>query len=206
LETKIIVGIIDDNPTLSEGLRLFMEDKGFSCQFAVNSKLQFQAEIENQAVDVVLADVIMPDVVGLELFEWLAEKYPATPVIVYSNIRNIQLINELFRFESVHALVSKNEPLLVLPDAIRQVVLEKKKIFPDEYAHLSPQAISLKLTEREIQVLKLMAKGESSKAIGEQLGISENTILFHKKKLFQLFNTSNIYHLIVEAKECGFLN
>lgn len=197
---------MDDNPSMSEGLRYYMDENNMNCVFAVNSKLLFLEELDKHLVDVVLVDVIMPDVIGLELFETLNEKHPFTPVIVYSNVRNIQLINDLFRINNVHALVPKNAPLERLNTVIDDVVNHKKKVLPDEFLNLNQQEITLKLTDREIQVLKLLAKGHSSKVIGEELDISENTVLFHKKKLFATFNTSNIYHLIVEAKECGFLN
>lgn len=206
LEGKIKIGIVDDNPSLSEGLQLFLEENDVQVLFAVNSKTPFFEALENHDVDLVLVDVIMPDVVGLELFEKLNEKHSRLPVIVYSNIRNIQLINDLFRLENTFALVSKSEPLTLLLETIHSIFTDKKRRFPDEYLNLNHKDISLKLTEREIQVLKRMAEGLSSKAIGDQLSISENTVLFHKKKLFTVFNTSNIYHLIVEAKECGFLN
>jgi DNA-binding NarL/FixJ family response regulator len=203
---KIKIGIIDDNPSLSEGVRLFLEDKGIDCAFAVNTKHAFFSALENQLVDILVADVIMPDVVGTELFETLKDKHPSVPTIVYSNIRNIQLINELFRIENVFALVGKTEPLHKLHTVVEQVHTTKERILPDEFLDLNTNKLTLKLTEREIEVLRLMAEGHSSKSIGELLKLSENTVLFHKKKLFTTFNTSNIYHLIVEAKECGFLN
>lgn len=191
---------------MSEGLRFYLDENNMNCIFAVNSKLLFLEELEKHIVDVVLVDVIMPDVVGLELFEILNKQHPFTPVIVYSNVRNIQMINDLFRLNSVHALVPKNAPLEQLNTVINEVVNNKIKILPDEFLNLNQPEISLKLTDREIQVLQLLAKGHSSKVIGDELNITENTVLFHKKKLFNTFNTSNIYHLIVEAKECGFLN
>lgn len=206
MERKIKVGIVDDNPSLTEGLTYFLEDNNLACAFAVNSKIQFFEEMDKHLVDVVLVDVIMPNVVGLDLFEYLQEQHPQTPVIVYSNIRNIQLINDLFRIPSVRGMVAKNENLNVVLERITQVVVEEKKVFPKELLNTNEGEISLKLSERELEVLYLLAEGLSSKTIGEKLDISENTVLYHRKKLFKVFNTSNLYHLIVEAKECGFLS
>ena len=205
MERKIKVGIIDDNPSLSEGLKFFFKDTNIECVFSCNSKESFLENLNHHIVDLVLVDVIMPDVVGLELFVSLNEKHPFLPVLVYSNIRNIQLINDLFRLKNIYGLVSKSDELTKLNEMITAIATEKNRVFPDEFLNLDKEGISMKLSERELEVLDLLSKGLSSKVIGDQLEISENTVLFHRKNLFKTFNTSNVYHLIVEAKECGFL-
>lgn len=205
MEKSIKVGIIDDNPSITGGLKYFFEENNLNCIFSANSKTSFLDKLDEHILDVVIVDVIMPDVVGLDLFETLLVKHPFLPVIVYSNIRNVQIINDLFRLKNVFGIVSKNEEMNVLHETILKVVNEKKRIFPDEYLNLNVDGISLKLSDREMEVLNLLSEGSSSKVISEKLNISENTVLFHRKKLFNVFNTSNVYHLIVEAKECGFL-
>ena len=64
---------------------------------------------------------------------------------------------------------------------------------------------SIHLSEREIHILLLISYGMSSAHIGERLFVSENTVEYHRKKLFRKFSVHNSAHLVGEAYRCGVL-
>lgn len=64
---------------------------------------------------------------------------------------------------------------------------------------------TIHLSERELHILLLISYGMSSALIGERLFVSENTVEYHRKKLFQKFSVHNSAHLVGEAYRCGVL-
>jgi DNA-binding NarL/FixJ family response regulator len=166
--------------------------------------------------DLVLMDIDMPVMNGLEATKKIKEKHPEIKVIILSMHNEGSLVKKLISC-GADGYILKNSDREELISAI-QKVNKGSKYFSHEVtlslAELDSNASSdpgkdsfiHDLTEREIEILKLIAEGYSNKEIGEQLFISYRTVDTHRTNLMKKIGVNNIAGLIRYAIKRGFIN
>ena len=200
------IAIFDDHPVLSMGLQSFLEmEGGFHVKVIAETLEELMEALEDEPVDVLIADVVAPGVEGLTLFKTMHTRFPNIKVIAYTTLSNNSLIKQLLLL-GVKAYVHKRES----PERLRAAVLavlEGKTALPEKYRHLAgikPELNApVSLTQKEMQVLDMICKGKLSKEIGEELQISVNTVRVHRSHLFQKLQVQNVGELIQEAYRLG---
>ncbi len=161
--------------------------------------------------DVVVMDISMPDLNGIEATYQIAREYPRVKVIGLSMHSSSKYIREMFKAGASGYLL-KNSSYEELVGAIRTVMNGKQYISPGIGETViqsvmgksgeSPTAYSL-LTPREREVLQLLAEGKTVKQIALQLDISHKTVEIHRMKIMEKLNIDNIAMLTKYAIQEG---
>ncbi|MBN2085128.1 MAG: response regulator transcription factor [Anaerolineales bacterium] len=177
--------IVDDHPVVRQGLRGFLE---------TYPDLQVVAEAENgvRAVelarelvpDVILMDLLMPGMNGVEAIDRITAVCPATHIIVLTSYPDDEFLFPAMRAGAQGYLLKEVKPE-VLVAAIRAAALGQATLHPSVAAKLMkgmerPGEDSLAdLSERELEVLRLIARGMSNKEIADALTLAEGTVKSH---------------------------
>jgi DNA-binding NarL/FixJ family response regulator len=200
----IKVLLADDNPFVREGMRIILSTfEGFEVAAAVEDGEQAVAHCERHEIDVALLDVQMPKMSGVEAAKRIAER-TRTRVLILTTFDDDEYIGEAIRNGAMGYLLKNNDPEKIR-DAIRTVhnghhvlqhdVLEKlaARLGPGEDGRAAerktdggrPEGSGLsaaergKFTEREWDVMTLIAKGLTNREIARALHLSEGTVANH---------------------------
>ena len=167
---------VDDHPILRKGLAALVNaepDLKLVAE-ASNGKEAIEAFRGHQP-DITLMDLQMPRLDGIQAIEAICNEFPAARIIVLTTYTgDTQVVRALKA--GARAFVLKGHVLDELLDTIRAVHAGKKRIPPDVAAELADHATDDALTEREIDVLRLIAAGNGNKQIADELSISEATV------------------------------
>jgi two-component system NarL family response regulator len=190
--TKVLV--VDDAPLFRTGLRAALTEAGFEVVGEAEDASSAVVEAERLKPDVIVLDVLMPGQSGLEIVDKLLIAVPGTRVVLLTVSESEEdLLNGIKA--GAHGYVVKDTPFPALASAIEHVVENGAVVSPRMAAKLFGVVQQLlrhrdllasrrpTLTGREIEVLQLVAQGYTSREIGEQLYISENTVKNHVRNI-----------------------
>jgi len=209
----IKVLITDDHPVVREGLSAMLNKEP-------DIRVVGEAENGTEAIDkakelqpdVVLMDLRMPEVDGVEAMRQIRAANPGIKFIVLTTYDNDEYIFKGIE-AGARAYLLKDAPREELFKAIRAVYKGESLIEPavagkvlDRFAELSRQAQAPeRLSERELEVLKLMAKGAANKEIAAGLCISESTVKTHIQTIFQKLGVGDRTEAVTEAIKKGII-
>lgn len=206
---KIKIIIVDDHQMMIDGLcALLKNNKEIEIVATfTNGKLLLET-IANLSIDVVLTDISMPEIDGFELTKKIKEKKTAIQIIALSMSNNIVDINKMIDL-GISGYVLKNTGNQELITAIQNVAAGKMH-FSDEVTEemikhkhdpVKEKNATLKLTDRELEILKLIVQELNNAEIADKLFISERTVETHRKNMIRKFNSKSIVGLIKYAIE-----
>ena len=210
---KISILIVDDHRLIRETWSyLLSQDQNFEV-IAETGDGEVCIEItKSKKPDVVLLDINMQPVNGFDTLKMIRILSPATKIIALSMHAEIAYVKKMLKLGAV-GYVTKNSPKHELVEAIREVskgnsyvCSEIKNILSDQMIDDGPVDPDIKkLSQREVEVVKFVKKGYSSKDIGGILGIHFKTVEVHRhnilKKLKQKNSLSLIHYLTSMAVE-----
>jgi two-component system, NarL family, response regulator len=159
---------------------------------------------QQQQPDVTLMDIRMPDMSGVEAIEAIRQAFPNARIIVLSTYDHDEDIYRGLQ-SGARGYLLKDCPLETLREAIRKVHTGQKYIPSDVAAKLAERVSSPQLSDRERDVLLLMAQGKSNPDIGAALHISENTAKFHVNNILLKLGVSDRTHAVVTAIQQGII-
>ena len=207
---EINIAIADDHQLVIDGLKSLLEkDPNLIFKAHALNGVEALNLARNLKVDLFLMDIDMPEMDGIEATQALKKEFPAIKVIILTMHDEKAIIKRLMEIGADGYLLKncgQDELLLAI-----QNVFSGKKHFSSEVTMslLQPdepeqQAENLAdLTEREIEILKLIAEGLSNKEIGEELFISHRTVDTHRTNLMKKLEVHNIAGLIRFAIKSG---
>jgi DNA-binding NarL/FixJ family response regulator len=191
---------VDNHPLILEGLRALLKgapDITIAGQARHgNTCLSFLSE---HAIDVILTDVCLPDIDGLDLCAAIKVEYPQIQVLALSSCRDAKYITEM---------MAHGASGYVMKDADRDELLEAIRTVHNGGTYYSPGVSQLlgegsgkkhHLTRREKEVLSLIAEGNTNPEIAEKLFISADTVNSHRKNLLAKLEVKNTAMLIKYA-------
>jgi len=195
---KINLLIADDHPIFRKSLvrliSLFNRNFGF---FEAGNGLEAIQIIEKEKIDLILLDIQMPKMNGIECLREVKQLSPKTKVIVLTQFDEPSLIVLLVQIGAEGFLLKECDPkeletaidaVLTIGHYFNSIAEEAIKNYNQKKG--SPIA-NLDLTSREIDIAKLLVKGLSSEEIGEQLGLSALTVSSYRKSILKKTSCSN---------------
>ena len=202
--------VADDHPVVRSGLRALLEaNAGWKVVAEASNGREAVTKAGEVRPDLVILDVSMPSLNGLEAARQIAHKYgPKTRVLILSMYDSLELVQRSV-YSGARGFVHKSEAGAELVSAVR-AVLNEKLFFPymvSEALRRTPRggttASQSRLTEREAEILQLVAEGKSNKEIASTLGISLRTVENHRarmKKRLGLRSLSDLVRYAVRNK------
>jgi two-component system, NarL family, response regulator len=207
IETRQIrVLVVDDHPFLREGIAAAIS--GQKDMILVGEATNGQEALESFRLlrpDVTLMDIQMPGMNGIEVMQAIRTEFPGARIVVLTAYRGDVQALRAFKAGAVGYLL-KNMLRKELLDTIRIVHAGRRRI-PDEIAkELGEHSLEDALTEREIEVLKMVASGTSNKVIAGELALAEPTVKSHLKNIFQKLGANDRTHAVTIAIRRGYID
>ena len=201
----ITILVADDHPVLREGVLAMLSNEA-------DMKVVAQAANGREALegfrrhrpDIVLMDIQMPEMTGIDAIAAILAEAPAARVIVLTTYRGDVSALRALRAGAVGYLL-KSQLLNELVGTIRAVHAGMRSIPPEIAAELVAHLGDDALSEREIQVLRLVAQGNSNKRVASELGVSEDTIKAHMKNVCSKLSAKDRTHAVTIALRRGIL-
>lgn len=210
----IRVLLADDHKVLLDGLENLLEGlEDIMCVGVSMNGVEVLTFLEQHTVDVILMDINMPVLDGIETTKKVREAYPDTKVIALTMLEQASFIQLMLK-NGASGFLLKNSGKDDVLTAIRAVAAGGQYLGPEATQLLmenmkgqtaAKREFIPRLTRRESEVLKLMAEGHSTQSIADTLFISFNTVESHRKNLRSKFGVHNGAELIRMAAERGLL-
>lgn len=195
----IKVVVADDHPFIREGIKKVVNSK-------IDLDLIGEAEdgtelwkiLENNIPDILILDITMPGKSGLELLKEINNLYPDLPVLILSIHSEERFAIRALK-AGAYGYLTKSSISEELIKAIRKITTENRKYITNEVAeHLASQVnvnkespMHEELSDREFQVLRMIASGKKVKEIAEKLSLSSQTIHTYRTRIKEKLNLSS---------------
>jgi DNA-binding NarL/FixJ family response regulator len=205
--------IADDHPVVREGLTTMIgREPDFLVVGEAQNGLEAVMKSKELRPDVVLMDLRMPEMDGVEAIRQISIAEPTTKFIILTTFSDDEYIFKGIEV-GARAYLLKDAPREELFKAIRAVYQGESLIQPvvasrvlDRFAELSRQAQAPEtLTEREVGVLNLIAKGSANKEIATELNISNSTVKTHIASIFQKLGANDRTEAVTQAIKKGII-
>lgn len=196
---KIKLLLVDDHPVVRGGLRSCLSKVShLECVGEASDGEEALRKTRELAPDIVLMDINMPHMDGLAVTELLRKEMPATKVIILSMHSNREYVLRIIQ-AGARGYVLKEAPTEDLVRAIEAVCTGEAFFSPDiarialnQYVKNEGQPPIGKLTEREREVLVLIAEGKSNKEIASHLDLGVRTVETHRERIMRKLNIHSV--------------
>jgi DNA-binding NarL/FixJ family response regulator len=211
-ERSLRAVLADDHAVVRAGIRQFLEAAGgIQVVAEVDDGLAAVEAVKAHAPDVVVLDIQMPGMTGIEVTRWVRANASRTGVLILSAFDDDPYILAVLQ-AGANGYVLKTADAADIVQAVRAVHEGKSALDPEiarkVMAQVSGRSLSLPVerpTDRELEVLALAARGYTNKAIGLQLGISDRTVQGHLAKTFDKLQASSRTEAVMRAVSVGWL-
>ena len=209
---RIRVLLVDDHAIARNGVRLMLGTAGdIDVAGEAADAQQALALLRQEAFDVALLDITMPGMNGLDLLRHLHSDYPGMAVLMLSTYaEEIYAVRALK--QGAAGYLTKDAPTAVLVDAVRRAAGGRKYVSPslvEKLASLVSGDVAAAgheaLSNRELEVFKLIALGEPLVQIGEKLHLSPNTVTTYRARILDKMGMSSNAELTRYALEHGII-
>jgi DNA-binding NarL/FixJ family response regulator len=203
---KIKILVVDDHPFLREGIVGAINSQGDMVLIGEASDGQDAIEqFRLHRPDVTLMDLQMPTVNGIDAIIAIRGEFPAARIVVLTAYKGDVQALRAFKAGAVGYLL-KNMLRKELLDTIRIVDSGRRRIPPEIARELGEHVVDDELSEREIEVLKLIAAGTSNKIIASQLSLAETTIKTHVQNILLKLDANDRTHAVTIAIKRGYID
>ncbi len=206
-ETRIV--IVDDHPVVLEGLTNMLHSlDSIKLVAGCADAIATMAVLRKEPVDLVITDINLPEISGIELCRRIRTAFPHTRVIGISTFHDPAYARELLNCGG-SCFVTKNASVTEFETAIRKA-LQGETWVGDLLTEQKPLSFSQQegpvITRREREVLALIATGFTNKEIAEKLFVSISTVDSHRKNLLTKFGVLNTAALVARAAKSGLIS
>lgn len=207
-QKKISLAIVDDHQIVIDGLKSLLHGHDQFTVIHETTKPEDMCRLlETKPADILLTDVMMPVMNGMELSKAVRKQFPDIKILALSMSGQGDLVNQMIEDADISGYVLKNIGKQELIKALEKISAGGI-YFSDEVIEEMTRASEIKresaevnLTAREIEIVQLIEKEFSNKKIADTLFLSERTIETHRKNIFRKTQTNSVIGLIKYAYE-----
>jgi DNA-binding NarL/FixJ family response regulator len=203
---KIKILVVDDHPFLREGIVGAINSQ--SDMVLIGQASNGQEAVERFRLcrpDVTLMDLQMPMMNGTDAIAAIRNEFPGARIVVLTAYKGDIQALRAYKAGAVGYLL-KNMLRKELLDTIRTVDSGRRSIPPEIARELGEHVIDDALSEREIEVLKLVASGTSNKIIAAELSLAETTVKTHVQNILLKLSASDRTHAVTIALKRGYID
>lgn len=201
--------VVDDHALFRKGVARLLQAEGFKVVGEARDGREALSQAKKLKPDVILMDIYMPGMDGLEATRRIKEAIPSAKVVILTISEEDQNLFEAIK-AGAHGYLLKSVEPEALFQTLRGVVRGEAFLSPsmaakilDEFARAAEGAPSARLSPREREVLELLARGASNKEIASALNISENTVKNHLKRIMEKLHLENRVQVVAYALREG---
>lgn len=194
----IKIVIVDDHQMFLDGLvSVLSRQNNIDILFTENSARKALKKIKDQTPDLVITDVSMPDMNGLEFIKILQNDFPSIRILALSMYQSISSI------DGINGYLLKETDKDELIKVINGIALHNKKFFVGNSENNDFDFKKAILSSREKEIIQLISEERTTEEIAEKLFLSKHTIETHRKNIFFKLQVKNIAGLIKKATYLG---
>lgn len=206
--------LADDHQILLDGIKAIVEhDPELKVVGTAANGLQVLELLKTQTADVLLLDLMMPVMDGLETTMHVKKQFPDINILILTTNDEGSIITSIFKRGATGYLL-KNASQDILIQGIKDAAMGKKVLSP----HLTAKMIESlskppkqhnqipKISKRELEVIQLISKEYTTQEIADELFVSTNTVATHKRNLFVKMDVKNSVGMIKKASDWGLLS
>ncbi|CAB3725981.1 response regulator transcription factor RqpR [Trinickia soli] len=190
--------LVDDHAVVRQGVRQLLVNHGIAREVVeAESGAQALASLDGDPFDVILLDISLPDMNGVEVLKRVKRREPRTPVMMFSMYREDQYAVRSLK-AGASGYLSKTVTAAQMIDAIRQVAAGRKYVSPalaealaDYVSFDTDQLPHEKLSDREYQTLCMLASGKRLTDIAHALSLSVKTVSVYRARLLEKMKLRN---------------
>ncbi|NVM76251.1 DNA-binding NarL/FixJ family response regulator [Duganella sp. SG902] len=204
-QLPITVMTADDHPVFRQGVAsVLASDAGFQLVAEAAGGREAIAHYRSLRPDLVLMDIQMPDLDGVEATQIIRNEYPRAAIVVLTTYEGDALVMRAMKAGAAGYLL-KSAARREMLDTLRAIHAGQRHVPPLLVRAVARQLPGDTLTPREIQVLELAALGKSNRLIGRQLCIAEETVKVHMKNLMSKLQANDRTHAVLIALGRGII-
>lgn len=209
MEKPIRLAIADDQQLFRKGLIALLSDyPNITVSMEASNGQELLENLELNPVDVVLLDIQMPQMNGIETTQQLHKKHPKTKILILTSHNEEELIKHLI-VRGANGFLLKNNTLETIVEAVSGVTENgyyfnervSKEMVSDLMSKYSikPIFFQANLSTREIEIIRLISQEYTNKEISDKLSISVRTVETHRDHILQKTNAKNSVGIIMYA-------
>lgn len=184
--------LVDDHQMFLDGLELLLKrTNNYEVVGKVNDPLQVIDFLSSNESDIVLADIQMPGVDGIDLLKRILSRFPKVKVVMISMHDGDEFVQEIMALGGYGFLPKSMDSAKMVLELDK--VCQDQKVFPKRQKKVVP---TQHFSERELEILRLLAQGKNSYEIASQLFITLNTVKTHRRNMLRKLNASNTSQLL----------
>jgi DNA-binding NarL/FixJ family response regulator len=212
---QISIILADDHAVVRQGIRRFLEeDPAIDVVAEASDGAEAVRLVEQRQPDVAVLDIRMPEVTGVEATRRIKARFPETRVLVLTAYDDDPYVFALLE-AGADGYVLKTASADQLVDAVRTVYRGESALSPEVASKVVRQATGRRpasaadqiepLTPREIDVLRLVARGMTNREVGQELGISHRTVQGHLASVYDKLQVNSRTEAVTQALKRGWI-
>ena len=200
MNTRKKVLIIDDHEVVRNGIKSVLELRNTFELFEAASKLEAQAQIAKINPDAIVVDLNLPDGNGLEIVSWARSISSILAIVVLTFNENDEFVLASLQ-AGASAFVNKSAPITDLIAALDHALIAPTAFSAKELAGaISRKHERFGLSQRELQILSVLHRGDPTKSLAASLFISETTLKTHLSTIYRKLQVKNRVQAIAKAR------
>jgi len=205
----IKIFIVDDEPVVENGLAVIIEreDKTFKVIGTASNGEEAIKKISKLDIDVVLLDMKMPEMDGVECLRILKKDYPELKVVAFTSNTNPRVFKDITDM-GIDGIIEKTTDISVLLTKVKRICKYNIKIIGTDlprFYDYNPDSEPPRLTRMETKVLSLLGQGYLRKEVADKLNKSRDAVDAHVKNMHKKYKSGQLHEIIERAKKARYI-
>ena len=202
MKNTIKIAVIDDHLIFLKGLVMLLEqDENLEVLYALNTHTDLLNSIKLQSPDLLITDISMPEINGVELCKIIRKQYPEIKILVMSSYTNT------ISSKDIDGYLLKDTNPETLIESIKKIVSKNEKVFYKDFQPVENLDFNKNIvSKREKEIINYIGKGITTEEIADKLCISKRTVETHRKNIFNKLKVNNTAGLMKMSITLGLID